>query len=221
MLLLALLLFAPSAAAAAWHRPVDAPVAQGFAYSASRPFAAGQRRGLDFAVRAGARVRAPCTGRVTYAGAVPGRGLGVTLHCGRLTATLLGLSSLSTHAGLLAPAGTPVGLASGALPLRLGARVTGHRFAYRDPLPLLGSDPAPPSPSPLAPPRGPSADARRRPPLPAPAVLRRPRASPGASRVPLTAWLGAGLLAAALTAAVSLPRIHRRRAGRALALRRR
>src|SRR4051812_16830884 len=162
MLLLALLLFAPSAAAA-WHRPVDAPVARGFAYSASRPFAAGQRRGLDFAVRAGARVRSPCTGRVTYAGAVPGRGLGVTLRCGHLTATVLGLSSLSTRTGTLAPAGTPIGLASGAPPLRLGARVTGIRFAYRDPVPLLGSDPRPPPP--LAPSRGPSADARRRPPL--------------------------------------------------------
>ena len=208
--LLATVVAAPPAGAA-WRPPVDAPLASRFAYSPARPFAAGRRRGIDFAPRPGAPVRAPCAGHVTYAGPVPGRGLGVTLRCGHLTATLLGLSSLAVRGGSLALPGAPVGRASGAVPLRLGARVTGRRFAYLDPLPLLGGHaPAPPRPS--APPLGPRPRPRAGPPVPEPAIPPRPRAGrvPASARVPLAAWLGAALLAATLSAGVALPRLRRR-----------
>src|SRR4051794_26930107 len=63
-------------ASARWRRPVGGPAVGLFTYDAARPFLAGQRRGVDFAADAGVRVRAPCTGRVTFAGPVPGgRGL--------------------------------------------------------------------------------------------------------------------------------------------------
>src|SRR3954469_2774000 len=91
------LLAAVPPAGAAWRAPVAGPLVGRFAYSPRDPFAAGQRRGVDFATASGAPVRAPCSGRVAYAGPVPGRGLGLTLRCGRLTATLLGLSSLTVR----------------------------------------------------------------------------------------------------------------------------
>ena len=206
-MLLALLVLSP--APAPWRAPVDAPVAARFAYSSARPFARGQRRGIDFAAPAGAHVVAPCPGRVAHAGPVPGRGLGVTLRCGRLTATVLGLASLSARAGTRALPGQRLGLASGVLPLRLGARVTGRRFGYVDPLGLLRA--RPPRSAPPVPLRAPRSRARRAPPPPVPARIARPRARRLPIRAAATAWLGAGLLATALTAGVALPGRRRRR----------
>src|SRR4051794_23733098 len=101
--LLALVL--PHAAAGAspayerWRWPVESRTLVGrFAYSPREPFATAQRRGIDIAVAPGAAVRSACGGRVTFAGHVPGgRGLGVTVRCGALVATQLGLGRLAVR----------------------------------------------------------------------------------------------------------------------------
>src|SRR5947209_19587628 len=82
-----------------WRRPVAGAVVARFAYDHSRPFTRGARRGVDFSAAAGEPVRAPCAGVVAYAGRVPRFGTGVTLHCGRLTATVLGLRALAVRGG--------------------------------------------------------------------------------------------------------------------------
>src|SRR3954452_1999416 len=84
-----------------WRWPVASrEVAGRFAYSPRHPFAAAQRRGIDVAAAPGATVRAPCGGRVSFAGPVPGgRGLGVTVRCGALVATHLGLGRLPPRRG--------------------------------------------------------------------------------------------------------------------------
>src|SRR3954451_13410264 len=98
--LLALVL--PRAAAGAapvrerWRWPVESRTLAGrFAYSPGHPFATAPRRAIHSPPPAGVAVRSPCGGRVTFAGPVPGgRGLGVTVRCGALVATHLGLGRL-------------------------------------------------------------------------------------------------------------------------------
>ena len=83
-----------------WRLPVAAATLIGpFRFDRARPFAAGQRRGVDLAARRGAPVRAACAGRVTYAGPVPRGGRGVSVRCGALIATHLGLSRCAWAAG--------------------------------------------------------------------------------------------------------------------------
>src|SRR3954464_1759395 len=103
--LLALVL--PRAAAGAspvrerWRWPVESRTLAGrFAYSPRHPFATAQRRGIDIATPPGAAVRSACGGRVAFAGPVPGgRVLGVTVRCGALVATHLGLGRLAVRPG--------------------------------------------------------------------------------------------------------------------------
>ncbi len=209
-------------APAAWRAPVDGAVVRPFAVGPS-PYAAGQHRGVDLAVRPGASVRAACTGRVTFAGPVPGRGRGVSVRCGALVATHLGLAAVRVRAGAAVVAGTPLGPAAGAH-VQLGARRAGHRHGYLDPMTLLGARSTPPL--------GPAPPARRRPrpaprlrrvppagvrPAPSarPRPARAPRVAPSPARVrpapparvPVIAWVGLGLAAAGLP----LGALHRRR----------
>ena len=173
-------LLSAAAAAASWRAPVPGRVVRPFAYSPRAPFAAGARRGVDFAARPGARVVAPCSGRITFAGRVPGFGPSLSLRCGGLVATLLRVRA--TRHGEVRRGGA-VGVAGG--PVRLGARVAARRWGYVDPLGLIGSPPlgaAPPAPLPV---RAPN---RSRPASPA-AV---------AARVPWPAWAGLGLLGSLL-----------------------
>src|SRR4051794_4558708 len=150
--LLALVL--PRAAAGAspvrerWRWPVESRTLAGrFAYSPRHPFATAQRRGLDIATAPGATVRSACGGRVTFAGPVPGgRGRGVTVRCGALVATHLGLGRLAVRRGSRVAPGARIGAVGPAGRLRLGARVPAERLGYVDPLRPLREErpPAPP-----------------------------------------------------------------------------
>jgi hypothetical protein len=199
-------------ARAAWRWPVHGRVAGAFAYDRRVPFLAGQRRGIDLAARGGAPVRAPCRGRVLFAGRLPRGGLGLTLACGSLRATLLGLARLAVRRGAVLPAGAAVGVAAAGRRLRLGARRAGTRFGYVDPALLLADEPV------RAPRVGPPIDAGRRrrpappvavvaPPLPAPAPLR----APAPARAPASAWAGLVLVAAGLPLGALVRRGRRRR----------
>jgi murein DD-endopeptidase MepM/ murein hydrolase activator NlpD len=134
----ALLASAAPAAAAGWRWPVRGEVITPFVLGADR-FAPGQHRGIDVAARAGAEVRAPCTGRVRFAGRLPGRGRGVTIACGRLLATITELGAASVARGDTAIAGTPIGTAA-ASHVQLGARRAGEPHGYLDPRALLAGD---------------------------------------------------------------------------------
>jgi hypothetical protein len=210
---------APPGAHAAWRRPVDGAVVAGFDYSARDPFAAGRRRGIDIAAPPGAVVRSACRGRVSFAGTVPGGELAVTVRCGGLAATHVGLGRLAVRRGVRVLAGSRLGLLGARGRLRLGARSAAHRFAYVDPLALLRADRSPGAPAvPLGrAPRGP-AGARpvrvpaTRPAAPAPARVP-PAVDTGVPAVPPAAWAGLVLVAAGLPlgGVVARSRSRRRR----------
>jgi Peptidase family M23 len=226
----ALLVLARPAAAGSWRRPVAGEVVGAFRYSARRPFAAGWRRGVDIAARPGAVVHAACGGRVSFAGPLPGAGAGrgVSVHCGALTATHLGLAGLAVRRGAMVAAGGPVGTLGPSGLLRLGARVTARRFGYVDPLRLLGGEPwGPPAAGPRRrggrgprPAPGPAPALGRAPrphavpaaPLAAPAAAPRPLPAPTPGRgVPAVAWAGLVLFAAGLPLGGVIRRRARRR----------
>jgi len=214
LLVLALVLGLGAAPAHAWRRPLPGAVERAFAYSAARPFAAGQHRGADFTGPPGAVVRAACSGRVAYAG----RGV-VTLRCGAWRVTHLPLATLTVSVGARVREGARLGtLAASAehAGLHLGVRRAGDRFAYVDPVPLL---------APEIPRVGPPGVARRGPPRVEPrgVVLRGParvaprRAPPPVRTRPVATWpvwLG---LALALAGAAGGGITIRRRAGAARA----
>jgi hypothetical protein len=211
LILAPLAVFAPpaSAAAAPWHAPVPGRVVGAFTYDRTTPFARGQRRGIDLAAPPGATVVSPCAGRVVFAGRVPGRGGAVSVRCGALTATVLGLATVPRVArGAVVIPGATLGITRSTGVIRLGARRPADRFGYVDPSPLLGRSTQPPE-----------LLARRRvgpPAAPRPASLPRPAAVPAVApprAAPVTpgvaAWLGGGLVAVALGAGVT--RRHARR----------
>jgi peptidase M23-like protein len=212
---------AGTAAAGDWRWPVRGPVVEAFR-TGPDPFAAGQHRGIDIAAPIRTPVRSACSGRVTFAGFAATAGRTVSVACGRLTASYLHLAAIAVRRGERLTAGGLVGAVgrsgrprSAVAHLHFGVRRTGRRFAYVDPLSLLGDDRPPPvSAVPRAAPPG-------RPPLePAPRAAPRPvRLRPASRRSPLAprppampwpAWAGLGLIAAALPA--RLARLGRRRA---------
>lgn len=145
------------------HAPVTGPLLRGFEETAG-PFGAGHR-GLDFGAAPGAAVRAPASGRVTFAGKVVGTtwvtievapAVLVTLGPLRTVATSVGRKvTVGGAVGTLAP-GHPIVRTSPTRPtdlaaLHLGLRVNG---VYVDPLPWL-ADLARPRLAPLAEPGGP------------------------------------------------------------------
>ena len=204
--LLAALFAAPAAPASAagvpesrdgWRMPLEAPsVAVPFAFDRRRPFERGQRRVVALAGSPGEPVRSPCPGPVTFAGSLPA-GRGVSVRCGRLSATLTGLGPLTARRGDVLAGGQPVGrLGSGGRQL-LGARLRARRHGYLDPLALL----VPVSgPAPLAPVLRPGRPVRSRP---------RPEHPPKAS-FPLPAvllagaWLGLGIAGSAVGLGIAL-----------------
>src|SRR4051812_25862647 len=120
-------LLSTAAAAASWRAPVRGPVVHDFDYSSRAPFARGSRRGADFAARPGDSVAAPCGGRITFAGRVPRFGPALSIRCGGLVATLLGVR-ITRHGAVAG--GEQVGHATGVV--RLGARRAADRFGYVD-----------------------------------------------------------------------------------------
>ena len=219
---------ASSAAARGWLRPVDGPVLRPFAVGPDR-FAAGQHRGADLGAPAGARVRAACGGRVSFAGRVPGGGRTVSVRCGALVATYQHLGDVAVRRGQRLLPGAPIGTVGRARPsphVHLGARdaATG---AYVDPLTLLGG--APLAPVPAAAGRCARGAGRCRSVRPrrggAGAPVRGPgraRRSAGAARrssrdrLPWPVWLGVGLVALGLPLGGGLVVLRRRRSSAAL-----
>jgi len=236
LLALALALAWPDGAMAAWQRPVPGPVARPFTYSPSAPFRAGAHRGADLAARSGTAVRAACAGAVVTAqlGAVGGTiGAGVvTLRCGRWRVTALPLASLAVRVGEHVRAGAPigrVGTMTGHTGLHVGVRRASDRFAYVDPLPLLGSERRPPvgvlprqGPRVAAPPRTAPAPRVAAPPraAPVPRGAGPPRYAPAEGRVrvpagglaPWPAWVGLALLAVGAVGGGVRIRVRRTRA---------
>jgi hypothetical protein len=225
-----------AAAAPRWRMPLSrAAVVGAFSFERATPYVGGRRRGIDLRGVPGARVVAACAGTVTYAGRVPGWGRGVSLRCGGLIATELGLASASVSRGVRLWRGASVGRLGPRGLLRLGARRAGLRQGYVDPLGLLsrGERFAPPA---VAPRGGPAARPRSRATPPAPPVAGRravpavaraasthPRAvvSPGAAALPWPVTAGLALLAAGVGGG-GVARRHRqrrRRTGMALAQR--
>jgi hypothetical protein len=206
VLLAVLTLAVPGRAAVAstthdrWRRPLPgAAVARTFSFDPAAPYLRGRRRGIDFRGRPGAPVLAVCGGTVTHAGRVPGWGPGVTVRCGALVATELGLGAPAVRRGQRVRAGAVLGRLGGRGVLRLGARRAGGRQAYVDPLALLAGEPSVGAPPPVVAPPAPGT--RRAPLPPAPRVPRpvpRPSraADPAAAHLPWPIWAGLGLLAA-------------------------
>jgi hypothetical protein len=219
-------------AAQHWRMPLPkADVVGAFSFERAAPYAAGRRRGIDLRGVPGARVVAACAGTVTYAGRVPGWGRGVSLRCGGLVATELGLVSASVARGARLWPGATVGRLAPRGLLRLGARWAGVRQGYVDPLGLLsrGERFAPP----MVAPRGGPAVRPRSGALPpahgravtavAPAATAHPVAAtaPHAAVLPWPAWAGLALLAAGAGGGGAARRHRRgpRRTGMALAQR--
>ena len=198
VLLAAVALLTPGTAAASlphdrWRRPLDgAAVVRTFSFDPATPYAGGRRRGIDLRGRPDAPVGAACSGRVSYAGRVPGWGLGATVRCARggLVATELGLGAVGVRRGAPVLAGAVLGRLGARGVLRLGARRAGARQGYVDPLALLGGE------DPVAPP-GVARRVRRRARPPAPRARPLPIVTTDAPvRLPWPIWPGLGLLAA-------------------------
>jgi murein DD-endopeptidase MepM/ murein hydrolase activator NlpD len=184
-----------------WRRPMaGAAVVRAFSFDPAAPYVRGRRRGIDLRARPGSPVLAACAGTVAHAGRVPGWGPGVTLRCGALVATELGLADgLRVRRGARVRAGAPVGRLGASGVLRLGARRAGARQGYLDPLPLLDDG----APAPVAPPAvaRPPARAPRQPRRPGPTAARRapvriPAGDRARAHLPWPIWAGLGLLAA-------------------------
>lgn len=177
------------------HPPVEAPIVRPFAYAGS-PFAAGLHRGVDFGAAAGVVVRAPCSGRLVWAGRTA-----LTLVCTGRRVTLVDFVARVTGGSV--HTGEAVG-AAGFEPLHLGVRRPGDPFGYEDPERYLKGEPPAAGPPPVL-----LRPWRLAPPPRAPAPNPRPAPALAPPLAPVLAWAG---LAAALLGAAG---------GRAISLRRR
>ena len=180
--------FAVPAHGAGWLRPVPGAVMHRFAYG-SNPFRRGLHRGIDLEAAPGTAVRAPCAGRVVFAGRAPAGEIVVTVRCGGWRVTALPLATLSVRRGAWVAPGARLGtVAAGAEHggLHLGVRRANDRFGYVNPLRFFRGADHPVPPTVLA-----RRDARRGPP-PGPrpakqrdvAPRRRPAAAPRPAALP-------------------------------------
>jgi Peptidase family M23 len=181
---------------------------RGFDFDARTPFAGGARRGVRLSGEPGETVRAPCSGRVAFAGRVPRLGSGVSLGCGRLVATAFGLRRLQVRRGGVVIAGTPIGTLGSRGRLWLGARARSARWGYRDPLAQIGGAadrPLGPAPLPLR-------VRLRRPDVPPPAAVPDlpPLGTSPLSPLLLAAWMGAAVAGIGAGLGVTVRRRSRR-----------
>ncbi len=146
--------------ALAWTWPVDGPVLRPFVLG-DDPYAAGQHRGIDVGATAGAPVRAPAAGAVTFAGTVPGGGRTVTIQTADgYSVTLVHLGSFVVGRGAAVAEGATVGTVGpsgepelGEPYVHLGVRETSDEHGYVDPLaflPALAAEPPPEVDAPVA-----------------------------------------------------------------------
>jgi Peptidase family M23 len=221
----------PSAERGRWRWPVEGPVLSTFRYGRD-PFARGQRRGIRIGASVGTPVRSACAGAVRFAGWAGTSGRVVSVVCGPWTTSYLHLAALSVRRGEAVGRGQRIGAVGRtgrprlvASHLAFGARRTGRRWAYVDPLGLLPPLRGPPPPALVPAPRreppgrppalGPTPAAERKPshgPLAVPARAFAPRPMPlavpghaarargSAPSVPWTAWIGLAAVTAALVA---------------------
>ena len=188
----ALAALALSAPAAAWTWPADGSVLRPYGIGAD-PYAAGQHRGIDVAGPDGMPIRAPAAGTVTFAGALPTHGRGVTIQTADgYAVTLVHLGTIGVEKGASVTEGAPIGtMGSSGTPehavpsVHLGIRRGDD--TYVDPLGLLpprampdpSPDPVPtpaPGPTPVA---GPAPAVPPASPAHAPPSATAPDASPG------------------------------------------
>jgi Peptidase family M23 len=173
--------------ALAWTWPVDGPVLKEFSLG-DDPYAAGHHRGVDVAAPAGASVRAPAAGTVSFAGTVPGGGRAVTIRTpDGYAVTLLHLGALGVARSATVGEGDavgsvgPSGVAEHAEPyVHLGVRLAADPNGYVNPLALLPPRAAAapePAPEPTAEPEPVPAGARQAKPRTAPAAREVPKAS--------------------------------------------
>jgi hypothetical protein len=182
--------------AGAWTWPVDGPVVQGYSFDSGHPYDGGQHRGIDIGSSAGASVRAPASGTVSFAGTVSTNGLTVTIQAADgLAVSLTHFGSLAVSRGDAVSEGDTIGTVgpSGTAEVdgpyvHLGIRVASDPNGYLDPLSLLpGTQPtSEPAQQPAqAPAQDPAPADRPADPAPAPGQPPAPdSASPNASAPP-------------------------------------
>src|SRR5215204_5832794 len=133
-----------SSPAAAWTWPVEGSVLRPFVAEGD-PYAGGQHRGIDIAADAGADVKAPATGVVSFAGQLPNEGLCLTIRTpDGYSITLVHLGAIGMPTGTAIEEGEVVGTigpsgdAEWVEPyVHLGIRLTAEPHGYVDPLSLL------------------------------------------------------------------------------------
>jgi Peptidase family M23 len=137
-----------SSTAAGWAWPVDGPVLRPFAAEGD-PYAGGQHRGIDIGGTAGADLRSPATGVVSFTGQLPREGLCLTIRTSDgYSITLVHLGSIGVTTGTAIEEGDvvatigPSGEAEWGEPyVHLGVRLTADPNGYLDPLSLLPARP--------------------------------------------------------------------------------
>src|SRR3954453_12071220 len=121
--------------ALAWAWPVDGPVIRPFVLG-DDPYASGQHRGIDIGAPAGAPVRAPAAGTISFAGTVPTGGKTITIRTADgYAVTLQRLGSTSVSQGLAVGEKDVVGSVGAATEpyVYLGVRRNDQPDGYLDP----------------------------------------------------------------------------------------
>lgn len=142
--------------ALAWTWPVDGPVLRPFVLG-DDPYSGGQHRGVDIGAPAGAPVRAPAAGSVSFVGTVPTGGKTITIRTADgYAVTLQHLGSYAVSRDAEVAEGDPIaalGEEADAF-VHLGVRHADDENGYVDPLGLLPPPvqaPSPPDPPPAHP----------------------------------------------------------------------
>ena len=184
-MLLSLVLCSP---AFGWAWPVEGAVLRPFVAEGD-PYAGGQHRGVDIGGAAGADLRSPAGGVVSFTGQLPHEGLCLTIRTpDGYSITLVHVGSIGVTTGTAVEEGEvvatigPSGEAEFGEPyVHLGVRLTADPNGYLDPLSLLPARPvSQPQPGPVEQ-TAPAAPSAAQPVGAAPPVFR-PRRSAGRAR---------------------------------------